>query len=84
MTKWLPPPEGEVQTMTRKRLLACRAVEEEMLRAQWAERKKRRSVIQSGTNQRSLPDGQGPDRDTVCPSGVNTETTDTKEVTCNE
>ena len=76
-------PTGEERTMTRKHLRASREEEAAQMRARWAARKKR-DMIQSGTNQRSLPDGQGPDRDTSCPSGVNTETTNTKEVTCNE
>jgi hypothetical protein len=76
-------PTGEERTVTRKQLLAFRAAEEEALRARWAGRKKR-DMIQSGTNQRSLPDGQGPGRDTQCPSGVDTETTNKEEVTSNE
>ncbi len=76
-------PTGEETTLTRKQLLACRDAEEARLRAEWAERKKR-DMIQSGTNQRSLPDGQGPGRDMQCPSGVNTETTNKEEVTCDE
>jgi hypothetical protein len=76
-------PTGEETTLTRKQLLAFRAAEEETLRARWAGRRKR-DMIQSGTNQRSLPDGQGPGRDTQCPSGVDTETTNKEEVTGNE
>jgi len=76
-------PTGEERTVTRKQLLAFRAAEEEALRARWAGRRKR-DVIQSGVHQRSLPDGQGPGRDTQCPSGVDTETTNKEEVTSNE
>jgi predicted nuclease of restriction endonuclease-like (RecB) superfamily len=76
-------PTGEERAVTRKQLLAFRAAEEETLRARWAARRKH-NVIQSGVHQRSLPDGQGPGRDTQCPSGVNTETTNKEEVTGNE
>ena len=76
-------PTGEETTLTRKQLLAFRAAEEETLRARWAGRRKR-DMIQSGVHQRSLPDGQGPGRDTQCPSGVNTEPTNKAEVTGKE
>jgi len=76
-------PTGEERTFTRKQLLAFRAVEEARLREKWAGQEKR-DMIQSGVHQRSLPDGQGPGRDTQCPSGVDTETTNKEEVTSNE
>ncbi len=61
-------PTGEETTLTRKQLLACRDAEEARLRAEWAARKKR-DMIQSGTNQRSLPDGQGPGGTCNVPAG---------------